>query len=108
MRLKNKSNLKKKRSLDFLLIFLALSTFLLPLNFFGFERLEDYYNNLFSLKLSLNNKSFFMFYFDLIGPGSRMPLGYGLDFLFLPILFINNINLFYFFTLIICFYLQIN
>ena len=108
MRLKNKSNLKKKRSLDFLLIFLALSTFLLPLNFFGFERLEDYYNNLFSLKLSLNNKSFFMFYFDLIGPGSRMPLGYGLDFLFFPILFINKINLFYFFTLTICFYLQIN
>lgn len=108
MRLKTKSNLKKNRSLDFLLIFLALSTFLIPLIFFGFERLEDYYNNLFSLRLSLDNKSFFMFYYDLIGPGSRMPIGYGLDFLFLPILFINKYILFYFFTLTICFYLQIN
>jgi hypothetical protein len=108
MRLKTKSNLKKTRSLDFLLIFLALSTFLIPLNFFGFERLEDYYNNLFSLKLSLNNKSFFMLYYDLIGPGSRMPLGYGLDFLFLPIFFINKYIFFYFFTLTFCFYLQIN
>ena len=108
MKFKTKSNLKKNRFLDFLYIFLVLSTFLLPLNIYGFDKLEEYYFNLFSLKLSLDSKSFFMFYYDLIGPGSRMPLGYGLDFLFLPIWFIKKINLFYFSTLCICFYLQIN
>ena len=69
MKFKTKSNLKKNRFLDFLYIFLVLSTFLLPLNIYGFDKLEEYYFNLFSLKLSLDSKSFFMFYYDLIGPG---------------------------------------
>ena len=53
---------------------------------------------------------FFTFYFfhDLFGPGIKFPLGNGLFYFFPAHFFINDILIYYFFTIAFCLYLQFN
>ena len=93
---------------DLSAISLILVLYLIPLNIYGYSRLEDYFSTYLGLNLALDYKNFLIPFYDLIGPGSKMPIGYGLDFLFPHSIFINNIKLFYFVVLITCFYIQLN
>ncbi len=93
---------------DLSAISLILVLYLIPLNIYGYSRLEDYFSSYLGLNLALDYKNFLIPFYDLIGPGSKMPIGYGLDFLFPHSIFINNIKLFYFVVLITCFYIQLN
>lgn len=94
---------------DFYFLFTIINIYFWPSFFFGNNVIEDYYLNHFSLLISSKNFfSPFLFYYDLIGPGARMPLGAGLNYFFPSSLLINNFGIFYYFTLLICFYLQLN
>ena len=65
--------------------------------------------NHFSLNINANHFfNPFIFYYDLIGPGTRMPLGAGLNYFFPTALFIKNIPLFYFSSILLSFYLVLN
>ena len=93
---------------DLSAILLILILYLFPLNIYGYSRLEDYFSTYLGLNLAFEYNNFLISYYDLIGPGSRMPIGYGLDFFFPYSVFINNIKLFYFLVLATCFYIQLN
>ena len=99
-------NLKLLQKEYFYISFVLIIYFSLII-FIGSDRIEDGNTTHFSL-LFYSKHLFnpFLFYYDLIGPGSRMPLGTGLDFFFLPAFAIFNLKLFYFITFISCFFLQ--
>lgn len=66
---------------DFLFLVSISLIYFIPLYFLGAERMEDYTHTHFSLKILAKNLfSPFLFYHDLLGPGSRLPLGNGLNF----------------------------
>ena len=72
-------------SKDFITIFLLIIIYFLPIIFYGNNFEENYHSNHFTLKLYLNNFfSPFLFYYDLIGPGTTLPLDTGLTYLFPP------------------------
>lgn len=94
---------------DFLFLVSISLIYFIPLYFLGAERMEDYTHTHFSLKILAKNLfSPFLFYHDLLGPGSRLPLGNGLNFFFPPTLFIENIHLFYLTSILLGFYIQLN
>tara|TARA_B100001059_G_scaffold236655_1_gene288734 strand:- start:650 stop:2680 length:2031 start_codon:yes stop_codon:yes gene_type:complete len=86
-----------------------LSTFLIftiPILIYGVPDLEEHEWSGFTLKiLSDNYFNPFIFYYDLAGPGTRLPLGSGL-FNFPTIFFIENKKVYYFSTILICFFIQ--
>lgn len=94
---------------DFLFLVSISLIYFIPLYFLGAERMEDYTHTHFTLKILAKNLfSPFLFYHDLLGPGSRLPLGNGLNFFFPPTLFIENIHLFYLTSILLGFYIQLN
>ena len=104
-----KKILKQNKIFELLIILFVVALYTVPLYFYGVEGTEDYLHTHFSLKLLADN--FFnplLFYFDLLGPGSRLILGTGLDYFYLPSLFISDLFLFYIFSIIFCFYIQFN
>ena len=93
------------------LIFLTLiqSIYFIPLLVIGLDRVEDYQYNHFSASiLQKNYFNPFIFFFDLLGPGTRIPLGYGFNYFFPTTIFIGNIKVFYFSTFFLGLYLQFN
>ena len=100
---------KKKIFYDFIFLSFVLTIYFSPLVFFGLDRIEDYQFSHFTLQiLSENYFSPFLFFYDLLGPGTRLPLGSGLIFFFPPSFFISNLNTFYFLTFLFGAYLQLN
>lgn len=100
---------KQNKIFELLILLLVITSYTIPLYFYGVESTEDYSHTNFFLKLSSENFfNPFFFYFDLLGPGSRLSLGTGLDYFYIPSLFIGNLSLFYFFSIIFCFYIQFN
>ena len=81
---------------DFFYLAFVTLIFFVPIFFVGADRLEDTKYNHFSLLFQFQNLfNPFVFYYDLIGPGTRMPLGVGLDYFYPPAIFINNLKIFY-------------
>tara|TARA_Y100001970_G_C14256495_1_gene875877 strand:- start:6022 stop:8061 length:2040 start_codon:yes stop_codon:yes gene_type:complete len=94
---------------DLLFLTFIISVYIFPISIVGAERTEDYLTTHFSLEIIAENFfSPFIFYYDLLGPGSRIPLGIGIDYFYLPIFLIKNLKFFYLFSLILGFYLQLN
>lgn len=79
-----------------LFIFLLILIFTIPVIYFGIMDLEDYNYGFFSSYLiSKNNLNPFIFFSDSIGPGINFPMGNGVFFHPL-LLFVENVQLFYF------------
>ena len=94
---------------DFLFLFFVSAIYLFPIFYLGAERMEDYLTTHLTLKIIAENLySPFIFYYDLYGPGTRLPLGIGIDYFYIPILFVKNLKFFYLFSLILGFYIQLN
>ena len=94
---------------DFLFLFFVSAIYLFPIFYLGAERMEDYLTTHLTLKIIAENLySPFLFYYDLYGPGTRLPLGIGIDYFYIPILFVKNLKFFYLFSLILGFYIQLN
>ena len=98
-------NLKKYK---ILFIYLTAITFIaLPVILFGIKDREDYDLGLFSSNIIQNKFNFFIFFYDLYGPGIKFPIGQGLFFHPL-IFFIGQIKLFYFILILTHMLIQIN
>ena len=81
---------------DLLFLTFIISVYIFPISIVGAERTEDYSTTHFSLEIIAENFfSPFIFYYDLLGPGSRMPLGIGIDYFYLPIFLIKNLKFFF-------------
>ena len=94
---------------DLIFLVLIISVYCFPIFFLGADRIEDYLTTHLSLKIIAENfYSPFLFYYDLYGPGTRLPLGIGIDYFYIPIIFIKNLKFFYLFSLILGFYIQLN
>ncbi len=90
-----------RNSIIFLSTFLS---FTIPILFYGVPDLEEYEWSGFTIKiLSENYFNPLIFYYDLLGPGTRLPLGSGL-FNFPTIFFFENKKVYYFLTILICFF----
>lgn len=81
--------------------------FSLPIAIYGINDIEDYSLGLLSAKIIYNEFNFFIFFYDLYGPGVKFPIGQGIFFHPL-IIFLGKINFFYFFFILIHIFLQIN
>lgn len=102
-------SLKDSLLKDFIFLTSILLLYCTPLLLFGVDRMEDYKYNHFSALINAQNFfSPFIFFYDLIGPGTKLPLGSGLNYFFFPTIFIQNIKVFYFTTFFLGFYLQLN
>ena len=100
---------KKSFITDFTFLVIIQSIYFIPLIIFGLDRIEDYqYNHFSALILAKNSFSPFIFFYDLIGPGTRLPLGSGLNYFFPPSIFIENLKIFYFLVFITGTYIQLN
>ena len=100
---------KKTLFTDFLFLAIIQSIYFIPLLIFGLDRIEDYQYNHFSVLVLVKNFfSPFIFFYDLLGPGTRLPLGSGLYFFFPTVIFIENLKIFYFLTFIFGLYIQLN
>jgi hypothetical protein len=100
---------KKSIISDFIFLVIIQSIYFFPLIIIGLDRIEDYqYNHFSALILAKNSFSPFIFFYDLIGPGTRLPLGSGLNYFFPPAIFITNLKIFYFLVFIIGAYIQLN
>ena len=86
---------------------LAAIFFTLPIVIFGIKDREDYDLGLLSAKIIYSEFNFFIFFFDLYGPGVKFPIGQGLFFHPL-IIFLGNIKLFYFIFVLSHILVQIN
>lgn len=80
-----------------------LCLFVIPILIFGVADIEEHEGGLLSLRLfKENNFNFFNFYNDLLGPGTKLPLGNGL--LAFPTFFlINNLKIYYLINILISF-----
>ena len=79
-----------------LFIICSILIFTLPVIFYGIMDIEDYIFGFFSSYLiSENNFNPFLFFSDSIGPGINFPMGNGVFFHPL-LLFVENVQLFYF------------
>lgn len=100
---------KKTLFKDLLFLAIIQSIYFIPLLIFGLDRIEDYQYNHFSVLILVKNfYSPFIFFYDLLGPGTRLPLGSGLNFFFPTAIFIENLKVFYFLTFIFGLYIQLN
>ena len=80
---------KKSIISDFIFLVIIQSIYFFPLIIIGLDRIEDYqYNHFSALILAKNSFSPFIFFYDLIGPGTRLPLVSGLNYFFPPAIFI--------------------
>ena len=106
----NFDNIKfKSYQKNFIFIFSVSFLYFFPLFVTGSGRLIDYTTTHFSLLiLSENLFSPYTFFYDLIGPGTRLPLGSGLYNFFPTSFFIENYFLFFTSTIVFGFYLQLN
>ena len=106
----NFDNIKfKSYQKNFIFIFSVSFLYFFPLFVTGSGRLIDYTTTHFSLLiLSENLFSPYTFFYDLIGPGTRLPLGSGLYNFFPTSFFIQNYFLFFISTIVFGFYLQLN
>ena len=86
---------------------LAAIFFTLPIVIFGIKDREDYDLGLLSARIIYNEFNFFIFFFDLYGPGVKFPIGQGLFFHPL-IIFLGNIKIFYFIFILTHILVQIN
>ena len=94
---------------DLLFLIGIICVYFIPIALVGADRIEDYLSTQLTLKIIAENfYSPFIFYYDLLGPGTRLPLGIGIDYFFPPIFFIKNLKLFYLFSFILGFYIQLN
>ena len=108
MQFLNKVKLKSYQKNIFYVFFVSF-VYLISLNITGSIRLTDYQTTHFSLSILVENFfSPFVFFYDLLGPGTRLPLGSGLNFFFPTGIAIKNYFLFTCLTAILCFYLQLN
>jgi len=98
--------LNKKKIITFSLSILFIVFFLFPLLLFGVSDIEEYKSSGLTLQIWKEN-SFnpFTFYYDLVGPGTTLPLGSGL-FNFPSIFFIENQAYYYSFVIIFSFVIQ--
>jgi len=100
---------KKTLFKDLLFLAIIQSIYFIPLLIFGLDRIEDYQYNHFSVLILVKNFfSPFIFFYDLLGPGTRLPLGSGLNFFFPTAIFIESLKIFYFSTFIFGLYIQLN
>ena len=106
----NLNNIKfKSYQKNLIFIFSVGFLYFFPLIATGSGRLVDYTTTHFSLLiLSENLFSPYTFFYDLIGPGTRLPLGSGLYNFFPTSFFIKNYFLFFTSTIIFGLYLQLN
>ena len=105
MTILNLNLIKKILFLFFLLVFYIF----FPLFTTGSGRLVDYTTTHFSLLILSENLFLpYTFFTDLIGPGTKLPLGSGLYNFFPTSLFIQNYFLFFTSTIIFGLYLQMN
>ena len=82
--------------------------FFIPLKIFGINHFENYTYNFFNLEILLENKfNPFLFYYDLLGPGTKLPIGHGFYYLFPFSIFIDFKNLFFFTTVFFGLFLQV-
>ena len=81
--------------------------FIFPLLIYGLNHYEEYGYNIYTLEIfSLYNFNPFIFFFDLLGPGTKFPLGHGLFYFFPSSFLITNKILFYSLTIFIGISLQ--
>ena len=93
--------------LDVIFILFIFFLFSVPFIINGNNYYEEYSYNLFSLEIYSDNYfNPFLFFYDLIGPGTKFPIGNGLFFLFPTIFFIKNKLFFYLGTILFCFIVQ--
>ena len=91
-----KNNFINLNTIKLLFILILILIFTLPIVFFGLMDLEDYNYGFFSSYIiSDNNLNPFIFFSDSIGPGINFPMGNGVFFHPL-LLFLKNVQLFYF------------
>ena len=84
---------KKTLFTDFLFLAIIQSIYFIPLLIFGLDRIEDYQYNHFSVLVLVKNFfSPFIFFYDLLGPGTRLPLGSGLNFFFPTAIFVDSVD----------------
>ena len=103
--LEKKTNWFKETLFFIIILFLTY----IPIFLNGTSTNEDYFYSFFSLEIiSKQNFSPFIFFHDLFGPGIKFPLGNGLFYFFPTHFFINDILIYYFFTIAFCLYLQFN
>lgn len=87
----------------FIISFLII---ILPIFFFGLNDIEEYNGSIATIKiLQENNFNPLTFYYDLIGPGTKLPMGYGLI-NFPTIFLISNFKIYYFVTILLCYRIQ--
>ena len=104
-------NLKfsKNENKNFLIILIIINLlFLIPLYLYGINHYEESVYHYFSLEV-LYKKFFnpFIFFYDLLGPGTKFPVGHGLFYFFPSIFFIKSKLIFFFLTVLIGITLQI-
>ncbi len=91
---------------NFIIFLGSFLVFTIPILIYGVPDLEEHEFSGFTLKiLSENYFNPFIFYYDLIGPGTTLPLGSGL-FNFPTIFFFENKKIYYFLTILLCFFAQ--
>ena len=103
--LEKKTNWFKETLFFIIILFLTY----IPIFLNGTSTNEDYFYSFFSLEIiSKQNFSAFIFFLELFGPGIKFALGNGLFYFFPAHFFINDILIYYFFTIAFCLYLQFN
>ena len=99
--------MQKKLNINNFFLFSSFIIFIIPLILYGLKDIEEYELGILYLKLlESNNFNPFTFYYDLLGPGTRLPIGHGL-FNFPTYLFIKNYQIYFLLTISLCFFIQI-
>ena len=99
--------MQKKLNINNFFLFSSFIIFITPLILYGLKDIEEYEHGILYLKLlESNNFNPFTFYYDLLGPGTRLPIGHGL-FNFPTYLFIKNYQIYFLLTISLCFFIQI-
>ena len=81
---------------------------ILPFLLFGNNYYEEYSYALYSINIFIENLfNPLIFYYDLIGPGSKLPFGYSMINFFPPSYFASNNLIFYLFSLLIFIFFQV-
>ena len=82
--------------------------FLIPLKIFGINHFEEYTYHFYTLELLAENKfKPFLFYYDLLGPGTKLPIGHGFYYLFPTTILIKFKSVFFFCTIVFGIFLQV-
>ena len=90
----------QKNKLNLVVIILLSFCFFIPLQQLGVNHYEENVYHFFSLEVFFQNKfNPFIFFYDLIGPGTKFPLGHGLFYFFPSSFFIGSKTIFFFLTI---------